>query len=134
MKTQTLALVCSAALLAACGDRVDEPDDRIEAVAEASAAAAGRAPAALGLSEARLLEADLLDANRSELGSIEGVVRNADGEVDRLLVEIEDSNPDRFVEVPIKGLATVVAGNDTDVVTATTREQLAALPDAPAMR
>ena len=127
-----LCLACSTVLLAACGDRADEQEDRIEAAAGASAVEARPEPAALGLSEAQLLEADLIDANGIELGSVESVGRNAAGEVERLLVEIEDSNPDRFVEVPVEGLATSVAGDDTDLSTAMTKEQLAALPDAPA--
>jgi len=131
MKPFFLCLACSTVLLAAC-DRPDEQDDRIEAAAEASAVAAGPEPAAFGLSEAQLLDADLVDANRVELGSIEGVVRDASGEVHRLLVEIEDSNPDRFVEVPVEGLATLLAGDDTDLSTSMTKEQLAALPEAPA--
>ena len=47
-----------------------------------------------------------------------------------LLIEIEDSNPDRFVAVPVAGLTTVAAGDDTDLATSMSREQLAALPDA----
>jgi len=130
MKSVLLALAGSAVLLAACDDPADESEDRIEAAAEASAAEAGSEPVALGLSEAQLLEADLIGPNRVELGSVEGVLRNSAGEVDRLLIEIEDSNPDRFVAVPVAGLTTVAAGDDTDLTTSMTREQLAALPDA----
>lgn len=130
MKFRILVLAWSTILLAACEDKADEPEDRIEAAAEASAAAAGTEPVALGMSEAQLIEADLVDPGRAELGSVEGVVRNAAGDVDRLLIEIEDSNPDRFVQIPVEGLTTVVIGDDTDLSTTMTRAELAALPEA----
>ena len=130
MKTLLLPIAGCAVLLAACDAQADEPEDRIEAAAEASAAKAGPAPVALGLAEAQLLEADLIGSNRVELGSVEGVLRNSTGDVDRQLIEIEDSNPDRFVAVPVAGLTTVAAGGDTDLATSMSREQLAALPDA----
>lgn len=129
MKFRILVLAWSTILLAACEDKADEPEDRIEAAAEASAAAAGTEPVALGMSEAQLIEADLVDPGRAELGSVEGVVRNAAGDVDRLLIEIEDSNPDRFVQIPVEGLTTVVIGDDTDLSTTMTRAELAALPE-----
>ena len=129
MNRYLICLACSATLLAACDDWDDEQEDRIEAAAEASAAAAGPAPAALGLSEGQLLEADLINGSHLELGSVEGVVRNAEGEVDRFLIEVEDSNPDRFVEVPVEGLSPVVVGDDTDLLTTMTKEQLSALPE-----
>ena len=129
MKSLTICLAMSTLLFAtACNG--EELEDRVEQAAEASAAAAGPEPVALGLSESQLIDADLIGPNKVEIGGIEGVVRNASGQVERLLVEIEDSNPDRFVEVPVAGLTTVVAGGDTDLATSMTKEQLAALPDA----
>ena len=131
MKKILAATVCIAAL-AACGDSATEvAEDRVEDAAEASAATAGPAPVALGLSEAQLLEADLrAAADGTELGDVTSLLRAADGRVDRLLVEIEDSNPDRFVEVPVGGLTVLARGNDTDLVTTMTAAQLAALPEA----
>src|SRR5690606_31454746 len=123
-----LVLCLAGSLLAGCGDSAADQEDRIEQAAETSAAAAGPEPVALGLSEAQLLEADLVGTDRVELGSVESVLRNAEGTVDRLLIEIEDSNPDRFVEVPIAGLTTVAAGDDTDLSTTMTMDQLTALP------
>jgi hypothetical protein len=131
--TRTLAIAaCAALLVAACNDGPgDAAEDRVEDAAEASAAAAGPTPVALGLSEAQLLEADLrATADGSELGDIASVLRAADGSVDRLLVEIEDSNPDRFVEIPLAGLTVLARGDDTDLVATMTAAQLAALPDA----
>ena len=124
-----LLLVCSTALLAACTDSKDAAEDKLERTAEASAAASGPAPVALGLNEVQLLDAELVGADGVELGDVAQVVRGADGKVDRLLVEIEDSNPDRYVHVPITGLTTVVRGTDTDLSTTMTKAEFAALPE-----
>jgi hypothetical protein len=110
--------------------RADATADRIEQQADASAAAAGSAIAALGLTEAQLLDADLVTADGTDLGDVEQVRRGADGAVSGLLVEIEKSNPDRYVVVPISGLTTRADGNETDVQTTMTAKDLAALPDA----
>jgi hypothetical protein len=110
--------------------RADATADRIEQQADASAAAAGSTIAALGLTEAQLLDADLVSADGTDLGDVEQVRRGADGAVSGLLVEIEKSNPDRYVVVPISGLTTRADGNETDVQTTMTAKDLAALPDA----
>lgn len=124
-----LALACTTALLSACGSsEADVAEDRVEDAAEASAAAAGPAPVALGLSERQLLDADLRGADDTELGDVVRLERAADGTVDRLLIEIEDSNPDRYVHVPVAGLTPVTRGDDTDLSTTMTRAQLEALP------
>ena len=122
-------LASSVILLAACSDRNDAAEDRMERAAEQSAAASGATPVALGLTEAQLLDAELVGANGVEIGDVAQVVRGAGGAVDRLLVEIEDSNPDRFVHIPIAGLTTVVRGDDTDLSTTLTRADLEALPE-----
>lgn len=129
MHARSIALaVMPIALIAACNDANDQAEDRVERAAEANAMAAGPAEAALGLSEAQLLEADLRGPNGIELGDVVQVIRGGDGKVERLLVEIEDSNPDRFVHVPVAGLKPVVNGTDTDLATTMTKAQLAALP------
>lgn len=120
--------------LAACGsdaDReADATEDRIEQEAEQSAAASGDAVAALGLTERQLLDADLVSANGADLGDVEQIRRGAGNTVEGLLVEIEDSNPDRYVVVPITGLTTRKSGGDTDLQTKMTADELRALPDA----
>lgn len=123
-------LILTAPLIAltGCSDANEKAEDRMEREAEASASAAGPAEAALGLSEAQLLEADLRDQSGMELGDVVQVVRGADGKVDRLLVEIEDSNPDRFVHIPIAGLKPTVRGTDTDLTTTMTTAAIDALP------
>lgn len=131
MKRLLAALACTAALLSACDDGTnDAAEDRVEDAAEASAAAAGTAEAALGLTEVQLIDAELVGPDNVELGDVESALRTSDGTVDRLLVEVEDSDPDRFVEVPIAGLTPVTRGDDTDLSTTMTAEELAALPAA----
>jgi hypothetical protein len=119
----------STACLSACADNNEAGEDRLEKTAETSARLAGSLPAALGLTEATLLDADLVDAESTELGEVAQILRGPDGKVDRLLVEIEASNPDRYVHVPITGLKTRVEGSDTDLVTPMTKAELAALPE-----
>lgn len=130
MKKGLVALFGSAALLAACNSAQERAEDQREDAAEASAAASGSAIAALGLTEAQLLEADLVDASNRELGDIEGVVRGSGGQVERLLVELEGATPARIVQVPVADLKPVKQGTDTDLSTTLTAEQLAALPSA----
>lgn len=129
MKIHLIAAACSMLALAACNNAGDAAEDKVEREAEASASAAGPVEAALGLNEAQLLEADLIGADGAELGDVVRVDRDASGKVDRLVVEVEDSNPDRFVHVPISDLKPVVKGTDTDLATAKTKEQLMALPE-----
>lgn len=120
---------CCAALLAACNDRNEAAEDRLERAAETSATVAGPLPAALGLSEAQLLDADIVGADGQELGDVSQVLRGADDKVDRLLVELEGIGPDRYVHVPVQGLKVVVRGTDTDLETSMTKADLTALPE-----
>jgi hypothetical protein len=132
MKRMLVTTACAAAFLSGCNNDAgtDAAEDRVEDAAEASAAVAGPTPVALGLSEAQLLDADLLGIDGVELGDVTSLLRGADGGVDRLLIEVEDSNPDRFVEVPVQGLVVLKRGDDTDLVSTMTATQVAALPDA----
>ena len=135
-RTTFMVLPLAAIALAACdsdADRqADATEDRIERQADQSAAAAGDEIAALGLTERQLLDADLVGEDGTELGDVEQVRRDSSGAVTALLVEIEDSNPDRYVEVPVTGLSATEGGilQDTDLRTSMTAQDLAALPDA----
>jgi len=124
-----LLLACSAMMLAACSDKNEAAEDKLERAAETGATVAGPLPAALGLTEAQLLDADLVGADGKDLGDVEQVLRGPDNKVDRLLVELDGIGPDRYVHVPITGLKTVVNGNDTDLATPLTKADLAALPE-----
>lgn len=122
-------LAGTAFLLAACSDANEVAEEKLERSAETSAAVAGAVPAALGLTEAQLLDADLVGPDGKELGDIAKVVRGADNKVERLLVEIDGTNPDRYVHVPITGLKTMVRGDDTDLQTTMNKMDLMSLPE-----
>lgn len=124
-----LLLAGPAVLLAACSDANEAAEEKLERSAETSATVAGPVPAALGLSEAQLLDADLVGQDGKELGDIAKVVRGADNKVERLLVEIDGSNPDRYAHVPITGLKTIVRGDDTDLQTRMSKSDLMSLPE-----
>lgn len=123
-----LLLIGSAALLSACSGN-EAAEDKLEKAAETSATVAGPLPAALGLSEAQLLDADLVGADGKELGDVAKVVRGPDDKVERLLVELDGFGADRYVHVSIIGLKTVMNGADTDLATTMTKADLAALPE-----
>lgn len=123
-----LALAALTACESEAERKADAAEDRVEQQAKQSAATAGDVVAALGLSERQLLDADLVSATGLELGSIEQVRRDNAGAVTGFLVEIEDSNPDRFVVVPLSGLTVRTTGNDRDLQTTMTAQDLAKLP------
>ena len=107
-------------------------EDRIEQQAEQSAAVADDQIAALGLTERQLLDAELVAPDGTELGDVEQVRRDGASAVTGLLVEIEDSDPDRYVDVPLDGLS-VTEGrmlSDANLQTKMTAQDLAAMPDA----
>lgn len=118
-------------LLAACNDPNDAAEDKMERQAEASAAASGPAPVALGLTEAQLLDADVVGSDGVEIADVAQVIRGPNGAVDQLLVEIEDSNPDRFVRIPLAGLTPLLRGDDRDLSTTMTKAELESLPADP---
>lgn len=122
---RNLAGAILALTLAGCGNaqRSNEPTGTNAAVSTADA------QLALGLTERQLLDADIIDPNGTEIGDIEGIVRNPDGTVNQLLVEIEDTSPDRYVHMSLEGLEAVRVGNDRHVRTRMTRDQLMALPE-----
>ena len=125
-----LILSAGAALfLAACDSKQEAAEDRMERAAETSATVAGPLPAALGLSEAQLLDADIVGADGKDLGDVSQVLRGADDKVDRLLVELDGVGPDRYVHVPVQGLKPIVRGDDTNLQTRMTKADLDALPD-----
>jgi hypothetical protein len=123
-----LLLACSAALIAGCSNN-QAAEDKMERAAETGATVAGPLPAALGLSEAEILDADIVDADGKELGEVAQVVRGPDDKVDRLLVELDGGLKDRYIHVPVTGLKKVVRGGETDLETPLTKSDLAALPE-----
>lgn len=133
MKMLLPVIACSVTLLSACDSPQeqarDQAEDRIEQTAEQSAQSTGDAIAALGLTERQLLDADLVNVDGTDLGDVQAVVRGPTGQVERLLIEVEDSNPDRYVHIPLDGLTPQKKAIDYDIVTNLTAAQLAALPE-----
>ena len=85
---------------------------------------------ALGLTERQLLDAEILAADGTELGDVEAVTKDADGNAAELLIKVEDSDPDRYVTIPIGGLTVTTRGNNTDLSSEMTMEDIGSLPDA----
>tara|TARA_B100000678_G_scaffold154987_1_gene129550 strand:- start:362 stop:802 length:441 start_codon:yes stop_codon:yes gene_type:complete len=128
------ALPLAALAITACESQAeqeaDQAEDQLEMQAEQSAVAAGTEEAALGMTEFQLIEADLIAADGTDLGDVEAVRRDAAGAVDGLYVELDDTDPDRLVVIPIDGLTTRMDGDDRDLLTTMSAQDLAALPDA----
>lgn len=71
-------------------------------------------------------------ADGSELGDVEQVRRDTSGAVTALLIEVEDSKPGLYVELPLAGLRATKGGilNEADLQTNLTTQDLAVMPDA----
>ncbi len=126
MRISVLVGAAAISILGACGESAE---DRIEKQAKVSAAASGPAKVALGLTEAQLIDAELLGDKGVELGDVAAVVRDKDGKVDRLLIEVEDSQPDRFVHVPVTGLTPIMRGDDLKLSSPLTKANVASMAE-----
>lgn len=134
-----LALIAAPLALlavAACNDSTDNvvqapaPGAAPESVSATTAATATTSAAvALGMTRAQLEDADLLgpEPAYAKLGEVETLVLDAAGQVSHLVVDLE--NTDRDVVVPIGDVTSVRRGDDVDLTTALTAEQLRALPE-----
>jgi hypothetical protein len=122
-------LVLASALLASCGGRQDAPANQAQAD-PAAANQTSESEGALGISERELRDADVVDAAGNDLGDIDGVRRDATGRIAELFVEIEDTDPDRHVYIPLTGAEAFRDGDGWDVRIVLTRDQLMALPEA----
>ena len=122
------------AALQACDSQSEQQTDAVQNVAEQgpdpAAPAGGGALTALGLTEAEMLDADLVTADGTDLGDVEQLRRNSNGAVDGVLVSIENTDPPRYVMVPTPVLTTRKDGDDTNLQTLMSAADLAALPDA----
>lgn len=135
----TLLVITGTAGLAACQPAPAETTPASgPAATPAAAGDAGNAPAAgtvvTPLTDKQILDADLVDANGRDLGDVEEIVRGAGNAITALRVEINDTEPDRYVDLPYGDLTAVADGDDWDFRTTMTREQLLALPAAPKPR
>ena len=129
------AAACAAALVAGCDNQAattPEATETATATPTPAPTATGWDRVALGLREQQLLNARMIGIDGVELGTVKGLLTGADGRVDRLLVDVEKTNPPEFVAVPVQGLTVLTRGTRIDVVSTMTMAQLAALPRAPA--
>lgn len=135
--TRAIAITGAALLVTACGSNETTPPVANDTAMQTSLGTTDTTAApvdavALGLTERQLLDADFKDWNGSDLGDVEALERDTGGAVTHLIVEIDDTDPDRYVRVPVDGLERVADGNDWDVRGQFTRDQLMALPEVPA--
>ncbi len=83
---------------------------------------------AFGLTTKQIEDADLVDAGGKDLGDVHRVETDASGNIDAVVVEIDDTDPDRFVRLPLARLTAVADGDDWDLRALTSRAELIALP------
>lgn len=131
IKTITPALAM-ALVLAACSDSkpAEQVNQDMPATTPADTAAEySESKTVLGMTMRQLRDADIVNADGLEIGEVERIVRDATGTVTKLLVEVEDSDPDYIVEIPLEGLTPKQNGDDWDLVTSMSRDDLMALPN-----
>jgi hypothetical protein len=133
-------LIALPLVLAACSDDPPQPPAGTEVTANGaiSAPAPVLTPKALpsaagpgtafGLSTKQIEDADLVDAGGKDLGDVHRVETDASGDIDAVIVEIDDTDPDRFVRLPLARLTAVADGDDWDLRALTSRAELIALP------
>jgi len=133
-----LSLSAAALLLigaAACSDREDdvvqapEPGAALEPVTETRAdAATQQAALAFGMTRQQLEDADLVSAQRTDLGDVETLILDTAGTVTHIVIELEGPG-DREVIVPIGQLSSIVLHDaDPDLTTTLTAAELAGMP------
>ncbi|MGH7019135.1 MAG: hypothetical protein ACREEY_04615 [Brevundimonas sp.] len=133
MNRSLIAFASLAALVAACSEQKKDPAPAAEPAATAPTPAAATAgltrdePVALGLTVAQLEDADLLAVNGSDLGDVERVDVDSAGKVTGLIVAPTGPG-ERWVRLPLTGLTVKADGDDHDVVTTLTWEEVKALP------
>ncbi|MBB5746091.1 PRC-barrel domain-containing protein [Brevundimonas variabilis] len=120
--------------LAACDNTTDDvvqapaPGAAPVAVSDIQAQTAQTTAAlAFGMTRAELEDADVLSPANTDLGDVETLVLNANGDVESIVVELEGPG-DREVVVPIAQFSSISQGNDKDLTTTLSATELAALP------
>lgn len=125
-------LIAVAAILSACSDNSSSGEanqNMPENSAEEIVASTPDQTGALGLTAIQLDDADILNVSGVEIGEVERVITDSSGAITKLLIQIEDTDPDRFVEIPLDDLIPRMEGQDWDLETKMTREDLMALPE-----
>ncbi len=134
MKT-LLAVASAAALLGACSQAPPKPDRTPEASPDAASAptiagtpAAPAGAMALGLTVTQLENADIITPAGVDLGDVQRVDMDAAGAITGLIIEPEGEGGPHWVRVSLEGLTPRKEGDDYDLVSNMTLEQLKALP------
>lgn len=135
---KTFSLVCAVSAAALMASACDQPQQTTTLPADDMAATDTMTPmdgvgttgagTALGMNTAQLESANVVSADGTKLGEVDRVVTDANGNVTGMVVSLEGAG-DRRVMVQTDQ----VTARGNDVQTTMTAEQLAALPDAPAM-
>ncbi len=128
-----LVSLCALALcvgLGACGDNrtTSEAQPAPAPAAAPAATPTAAADGAFGYTRAQLEDADIRSPDGRELGEVEAVITDASGAVIALAVEVDGPDPDPIVRLSLDGLTPVMSGDDRDLQTSMTMEQLRALP------
>lgn len=127
---KAVVLMATTVLLIGCGNNEAARADPVTATNASVPAVAQEATIALRLTREQLEDADILDTTGREIAEVEQVVTDASGKVTGLLVEIDDTDPDRNVTIPLDGLIVVEQGHDRNLRSPITRDQLLAKPEA----
>jgi hypothetical protein len=127
-------------LIAACSDDPPAPPAGTEVTANGAISApaptvtASNLPSAsgpgtaFGLTTRQIEDAGLVDVTGKDLGDIHRVETDASGNIDAVIVEIDDTDPDRFVRLPLTRLTAVADGDGWNLRAATSRAELIELP------
>lgn len=83
---------------------------------------------AFGLTTGQIEDAGLVDVAGNRLGDIHRVETDASGNIDAVIVEIADTDPDRFVRLPLTRLTAVADGDEWNLRAVTSRAELIGLP------
>ena len=127
-------------LVAACSDNPSKPPAGTEVTANGAISApaptltaSNLSPAsgpgtAFGLTTKQIEDAGLVDVTGKHLGDVHRVETDASGNIDAVIVEIADTDPDRFIRLPLTRLTAVADGDDWNLRAATSRAELIELP------
>lgn len=105
----------------------------------ALSSAAGAQPVALGLTQAQLEDADLIDTNGVDIGDVEYVITDSGGQVVALAIDVDrqDPQPDKLVNMPLKNLRAVSEQGDPgdfNIITTFSASEVMSLPAVTARR
>lgn len=134
MKNAVVILLGLSAALAACQNDTASPQqgaDAPAAVTEPSLAPRSERPviqSVLNLTDKQLLDASIIDSAGMEIGEVEAIVRSANGNLEKLLVEVDGASPQKFVHIAIGQVTPVQDKDEWDLRAPLTREDLMAMP------